>query len=358
MQSACVVAVLLLSVALLQLGNCRERMAQDNIAPLQNRLLNKRSGGSNRERQCCTQDALDTLQSKLKKDLKFLTLAVAELSFQFQEFTHPGQNSLHPAYSCQQIYNSKPASPSGYYWLRGPQGHKDAHAAHVYCHMQTDTSIFGATQGWLQVANLDLDDPYQQCPKGFKLITHPVRACVKKAERGCSSILFPTHYIQYQRVCGRMIGYQVGSNNAFHRFECDYCGIDDPYVDGVSVTHGKHPRKHIWSFAANWVEKKHDYPAQCPCARNSRSKAPKFVGNDYFCETGEYSYDRIDVNDPLWDGEGCGKKEKKCCEQPGLPWFCKDLPHPTTDDIEVRVCGDEKQKNEDVWMNLIQLYVQ
>ena len=358
MQSASVVTVLLLSLALLQLGSCGERMAPDNIAPFQNRLLSKRAGGSNRERQCCTQDALNELQSNLQRDLEFLTLAVAELSVQLQEFIQPGQNSQHPAYSCQQIYGSRPDSPSGYYWLRGPKGHKNAHAAHVYCHMHTNISVFGTTHGWLEVANLDLSNSHQKCPKGFKLITHPVRACVKTAKKGCSSILFPTHYIQYQRVCGRMTGYQVGSNNAFHRFNCDHCGIDDPYVDGISVTHGKHPRKHIWSFAANWVEKKHNYPAQCPCARNSRSKAPKFVGYDYFCETGRYYDDKIDVYDPLWDGEGCGKEEKECCKHPGLPWFCKDLPHLTTDDIEVRVCGDEDQHNEDVWVNLIQLYVQ
>lgn len=52
------------------------------------------------------------------------------------------------------------------------------------------------------------------------------------------------------------------------------------------------------------------------------------------------------------------EKMRECCEWPGLPWFCKDLPQPTTDDIEVRVGGDENQDNEDVWVNLIQLYVQ
>lgn len=129
-------------------------------------------------------------------------------------------------------------------------------------------------------------------------------------------------------------------------------------MDGISVTYGGHPRKHVWSFAANWVEKRSGYPAQCPCAKNSRSQTPDFVGNDYFCETGKYREDKIDVRDPLWDGDGCGKDERECCERPGLPWFCKDLPQPTTDDIEVRVCGDENQDNEDVWVNLIQLYVQ
>lgn len=358
MQGSGIVTALLIFLVLLQVGSCSEKMAEDGVATLQHQILSKRSGSSVRGKQCCSQETLNNLKESLEDDLELLTQTVFEIGFSLQEFIYLGQNSKYPAYSCHQIFGSKPASPSGYYWLRGPKGYDTAYAARMYCNMQMDIPIFGTTQGWMQVANLNMNDPHQKCPRGFKLITRPVRLCVKTAKRGCSSILFPTHFIQYKRVCGRVVGYQVGSNNAFHRFECDHCGIDDPYVDGISVTYGGHPRKHIWSFAANWVEKKSGYPAQCPCAKNSRSQTPDFVGNDYFCETGKYREDKIDVQDPLWDGDGCGKDERECCEQPGLPWFCKDLPQPTTDDIEVRVCGDERQDNEDVWVNLIQLYVQ
>ena len=64
--------------------------------------------------------------------------------------------------------------------------------------------------------------------------------------------------------------------------------------------------------------------------------------------------------DPLWDGQGCGSSS--CCElsyPPGVtpPWFCKQLPQTTTDDIEVRLCGDEGTADEDTPVELIELYI-
>ena len=66
------------------------------------------------------------------------------------------------------------------------------------------------------------------------------------------------------------------------------------------------------------------------------------------------------ANDPLWDGQGCGATS--CCElsyPPGVtpPWFCKQLPQTTTDDIEVRICGDQGTANEDIPVELIEIYV-
>ncbi len=37
-----------------------------------------------------------------------------------------------------------------------------------------------------------------------------------------------------------------------------------------------------------------------------------------------------------------------CCEFKNPLWFCKQLPQPTTDDIELRLCGDEDINNEDI----------
>jgi len=44
---------------------------------------------------------------------------------------------------------------------------------------------------------------------------------------------------------------------------------------------------------------------------------------------------------------------------PGVtaPWFCKQLPQATTDDIEVRICGDEGASAEDAPVELIELYI-
>ena len=59
---------------------------------------------------------------------------------------------------------------------------------------------------------------------------------------------------------------------------------------------------------------------------------------------------------PLWTGEGCGPPE--CCSHSGMPWFCKTLPVPTTDYIEIRNChNDGRGNNEDVALDLIELYI-
>ena len=60
----------------------------------------------------------------------------------------------------------------------------------------------------------------------------------------------------------------------------------------------------------------------------------------------------------LWYGQGCDRLERTCCDPPNLPWFCKELPQPTTDDLEVRICGDQVLADEDTPIDLVQLYIQ
>ncbi len=99
----------------------------------------------------------------------------------------------------------------------------------------------------------------------------------------------------------------------------------------------------------------------CPCAQGKGTPPPKFVGDNYFCEVGQYwsSKKRFAANDPLWDGEGCGSDEKDCCEAPGLPWFCTDIPNGgTSKDIEVRVCADQDVHDEDLYFQSMEVYVQ
>ena len=89
--------------------------------------------------------------------------------------------------------------------------------------------------------------------------------------------------IGYTRVCGRIIGYQIGHTNAFYTQQSN---INLDYVDGVSVslTHGS-PRQHIWTFAAAQSENDTDPESNCPCNMNSGAdpmNRPAFVGSDYF----------------------------------------------------------------------------
>ena len=58
---------------------------------------------------------------------------------------------------------------------------------------------------------------------------------------------------------------------------------------------------------------------------------------------------------PLWIGKGCAPPE--CCSHSGMPWFCKTLPVPTTDYIEIRNCYNDPVGDEDTALDLIELYI-
>ena len=125
----------------------------------------------------------------------------------------------------------------------------------------------------------------------------------------------------------------------------------------MSVTHG-HPRQHVWTFTSAHDEVTN---TACPCIHPSQHFGvviPSFVGDDYYCETGSRTRgeQRYYFEDPLWDGEGC-EGESECCDRGG-PSFCKQLPQPTQEDIELRVCRDEQRNNEDIVLEQIELYIQ
>ena len=275
-----------------------------------------------------------------------------------------GQLERCPAASCSDIDAQSPTlRPSGFYWIRSSSGT----VVQVYCDMDR---VCGCTGGWTRVAYLNMTDPSQQCPSAWTLKTHssePRRLCGRdSSSASCKSVTYSTFGVNYSHVCGRVVGYQSGVPDAFANPSQT---IEGYYVDGVSLTHGSPgARQHIWTFAAGYVENNpSSYPQwSCPCADRAQalSLVPSFVGNDYFCESGDPNLhsasDPLLENDSLWDGQGCGAAS--CCElsyPPGVtpPWFCKQLPQTTTDDIEVRICGDQEIANEDTPVELIEIYI-
>ena len=261
------------------------------------------------------------------------------------------------AHSCAALIALPPSSPSGYYWVRTSNGS----AVRVYCDMTR--SCGGVTGGWMRVAELDMTNSSHQCPSGLTLRTESdsnIHACVAASTAGCVSIPIDIPY-SYSRVCGRVIAYQVGNTNAFHGSHRTHA-IDSNYVDGISLTH-HNPRQHIWTFAAGLRENGDEHgDSICPCTRNPGAAPPPFVGDDYFCEAGvqehlESNRSTLYSNDPLWDGDGC-TDTNPCCSFNNPPWFYKQLPQPTTDNIEMRVCKDENVSNEDVAIEIVEIYVQ
>ena len=116
-------------------------------------------------------------------------------------------------------------------------------------------------------------------------------------------------------------------------------GINDPYVDGLSITYGNSPRLHLWTYAAGHSESGDSSQANCPCAAYSGSQPPSFVQDHYYCESGNVGgpEDQWYPDDPLWDGEGC-PTGNTCCDPPNLPWFNRVINPPPTAGIELRFC--------------------
>ena len=268
--------------------------------------------------------------------------------------SHELGNVTNPALSCSEIAQRRPQLSSGMYWLKPCTSEQ---AVEVYCDLEKEFPT--GTKGWVRVANLNMTDPTQQCPPNFNLYTEN-RLCGKSTNGGgCDSVNFNTSGLHYNKICGRVVGYQKGSPN---EFRCSSCNIEEDYVDGISITYGS-PRKHVWTLAAALFETTHKH--SCPCINNSAEdqQPPSFVGSDYYCESGDHdsssvSNSKLYSDDPLWDGEGCGGDEGPCCERPDLPWFCKKLPEPTSDDLEVRICTNGHPNIEDVPIEVIELYVQ
>ena len=269
--------------------------------------------------------------------------------------SYPVGSFMHPAASCKNIPSS---SPSGHYWI---QSTSTGYATMEYCEMSPPCSC-NASPGWMRVAHLDMTDPNEHCPPG--LITTNVNSKVFCSGRGssCSSVTIPVNGVSYRKVCGKVIGYQFRSCDGFSPYSSDRSlTLNDGYVDGVSLTYGRSPRLHIWTFVNALDETRSNY-VTCPCTRPTTTYTgviPPFIDNDYFCDTGSrYAFSaQWYTADPLWDGQGCGGSST-CCDFNSPPWFCKDLPEPTTDDLELRLCLNQDTSDENIGLENISIYVQ
>ena len=255
-------------------------------------------------------------------------------------------NSIRPV-SCKDIRNEQPNSPTGYY-------HVNNH--NIYCNMG---ELCGKEGGWTRLAHLDASE---NCPSGLQAwFTGGIRVCRRQGNNaGCRSIKFPTNGISYTQICGRVIGYQKGITNGVNTGSNN---INGAYIDGVSITRGS-PREHVWSYISG-ISSITNSIYSCPCNTGaaSNNKVQQFVGEHYYCESGNNNNNvnggTLYTTDPLWDGNECLSHEAPCCSSPNmLPWFFRDYGNDTsTDYLELRVCGDEARSNEDTPVQLYEIYV-
>ena len=264
-----------------------------------------------------------------------------------------GLSSYKPAKSCREILQCNPSAQSGYYWLKSTT----TETREVYCAM--DTTYCNITGGWMRLAHFNMSEPGASCPTSLRQINTPAKLCGRLTAPGCSGVTYPTEGIHYSKVCGQARGYQYYSTDAFYPSVTD---INSYYVDGISITYGN-PRHHLWSYAAGLSDDgTHEGGVyNCPCAKYPGRAPPDFVGLDYYCESGITGRwednNRIALEDPLWDGDGCGPGNN-CCNQTGMPWFYRTLPQEVSDDIEVRLCANSGYTNEETYVELLEIYVQ
>ncbi len=159
---------------------------------------------------------------------------------------------------------------------------------------------------------------------------HSARACRRAAvfnPPDCDSVIIPANGVSYSKVIGGIRGYRTQTTDGF----ATGGSIEGFYLDGLSLTYGQSPRKHIWSFASAGS---YGYP----CRDNNGAAPPSFVGEDYFCATGDEPEFTSDGQNPLL--------------------FCKDLGESTTTDLELRLCTSAPETNEMVGFDKIEIYIQ
>ena len=220
-----------------------------------------------------------------------------------------GEERIYAASSCKEIATRKPNATSGYYYLTGlyasPQ---DVYI--VYCDLEQE--FVENTRGWMRIGLLNMSNPDQICPRGFEYHFNSRRLCrPSRMEGGCTSIKFEAKGIMWRQVCGKIIVHYERTIDGL-----SLRSLNDPYVDGVSITYGyRNEPLHIWTVTS------HVHP----------SLIPYYVGDNY----------------------GTGPS--------GSPvHFCTELmeaPNVQQSDINVNVCRDQGREDEDVTVELIELYV-
>ena len=188
----------------------------------------------------------------------------------------------------------------------------------------------------MRVAKLDLN----HCPHGLKSMSfnnNEIQTCVvNNDEAGCTSLDFSTFDIHYTKVCGQIRAYQIGTPDGFHgdqRTNIQTANIADNYLDGISITSNQ---QHIWSFAAG----------RCNCSGRNK---PNFITGDWGCDKILSCQTGMFCEPLLWLSQTCGETTS--------PWFFKNVVNSAAS-VEMKFCRDQEREDEDLAINILELYVQ
>ena len=263
-----------------------------------------------------------------------------------------------PAESCADI---PVGGPDGLYWIRNQT---DNTASRAYCYLSGHPHC---GQGvWMRTGyfNMSGGDPCPQPLRRFQV--NGKGYCRRNVSRGCTSVYFNSYGHNHTEVCGMVEAYHYGISSAFHSSTASSTPDSNDYVYGISITHGRSPRRHLWTYAvglhANPTSSA--YPRNnCPCTRRGTTATlPNFIQNDYYCDSGNPSgtryFESILYSDQLWDSSGAScVSGSTCCDNPDQPWFKKKLKQTISNDVEMRWCMHDGAWSTATATRSVELYI-
>ena len=295
---------------------------------------------------------MDRMKTELYHELKYVLLKELD-----ERSNTLGTTRCNPANSCADV---APWRPDGLYWI---VNRTDNSPSRVYCLLNGHPRCGGGV--WMRTGYFDTGES-AGCPSPLRQYDHNgTQYCVRNTSRGCSSVYFGSYGQRYGEVCGMIQAYQVGGMDGFYLSKASST-LNDPYVFGVSITHGpSSSRCHVWTYAVGFEAKPTNaYTTRnnCPCTKyGTTTVLPNFLGTDYYCDSGNPVRPitpRKFYPTQLWLNSGplCASGST-CCNNPHQPWFKRVLNYTTTDVLELRWCAHLSGYKEAVPTKRVEVYI-
>ena len=215
----------------------------------------------------------------------------------------------------------------------------------------------------MRIGYFDMTQIHSECPLPLQMFKVSNKKFCRRPSSGCTSVYFDSLSQQYTEVCGMVEGYQYGSMDGFQHSTASQTP-DGYYADGISITHGSSPRRHLWTYAVGLIANPPSLtPYQCPCtAAGTTSTLPTFLNDDYYCDSGNPSGNTWSAQvhpNRLWDNFGLScVSGSTCCDNPDKPWFKKKLTQPANEDVEMHWCADQSPvTDEAIATTRVELYI-
>ena len=96
----------------------------------------------------------------------------------------------------------------------------------------------GSKGRWRKIADLDFNSTMETCPTNWSLVANEsFRGCGNTKPGNCHSAFFQAG-ATYSKVCGRITAIQSGRPDVFYSHFYNKKGLEESYLDGISLTHG------------------------------------------------------------------------------------------------------------------------